>query len=139
MSNLIVPNDSKKTNMQLILNGLFIGTKIRLFQNNYTPVAATVIGDLTEATFSGYAQITLAGGAVAGALDAENRAVITWNAVTFTKAGATGNTIYGYYIVDNGGVLLWLERFDAPISMTTDGAFITITPKFTGKSQYVNS
>ncbi len=139
MSNLIVPNGSKKTLLEQTAGiAVNVPAFVRLFQNNYTPVAATVAGDLTEANFSGYAAAAPAGGAVAGALDAENRAVATWNSITFTKNGATGNTIYGYYVTEMTGLLLWVERFDASIAMTVDGAFITLIPKLTAKSQNSN-
>lgn len=141
MSNLVVPNLSKVylTKQAALPAQNFYPATIKLFQNNYIPVAGTVIGDLTEATFSGYAAQALAGGAVSGMLDASGRAVAQWNAVTFTKAGATGNTIYGYYVIDGSGNLLWAERFDSSIAMNTDGAFIQLTPKFTGMSQFSNT
>lgn len=139
MSLLIVPNVGKK-DLLGVMSGASIAvpTSFRLYQNDLTPGPATVIGDFTVANFTGYANGVLAGVAVAGALDGSNRAVVTWNALTFTKNGATGNTIYGYYVTTGAGNLLWAERFDGAIPMTVNGAFIQITPRFTFKSEYSN-
>lgn len=143
MSNLIVPDDAKIRLTKLATSISLTGgpDKYRLFQNNVTPDHNTTSATLTEATFSGYTSggVALSGGAVSGSLDGSGRAVATWNSITYTKSGATGNTIYGYYCVDSSGNLLWVERFDSPIAMTTDGSFITLVPKFTGMSQYSNT
>lgn len=137
MSVLVVPNVAKRI-LQIYTTGLGPpGTwTIKLFSNNATISAATVLSDLTEATFSGYAAINLSGLAVDASLDAFNRAVATWNPATWTKSGVTGNTIYGYYVIQPGPALMWAEKFDFPIPMTTDGAYLVITPRFTYTSQF---
>lgn len=141
MSVLIVPDDSKKILLSLAVIPAATGLpdKLKLFKNNYTPGHTTVSANLVEADFSGYVAGTLSGGAVSGTLDGSGRAFATWSPLTFTKAGATANTIYGYWVVDAGGVLLWVERFDSAIVLATDGSFIQVTPKFTGMSQYLNT
>lgn len=140
MSQVVVPNIGKKNVLKHIVGIVGGGlTTLRLFRNDITPGPGTVIGDFTEANFSGYANGALANAAVAAALDGSNRAVASWDQITFTKNGATGNTIYGYYVTDGGGDLCFAERFDGPIPMTVDGAFIQLTPKFTFKSEFVNS
>jgi hypothetical protein len=137
MSNLIVPDTAKK-NILTIFSGGITGV-MKLFQNNITPAHNTVYADFTEATFSGYASQSLSGASVAGSLDSSGRGVVTWTALTWTKSGATGNTIYGYWVENSSGVLLWCERFDSPIVMTADGAFLTLTPKLTDMSQFSNT
>lgn len=141
MSNLVVPDEGKKRNLIGAMGVAgFAPTTVKLFQNNYFPDHATVVASLTEATFSNYSAQSLAGLSVSSSLDASGRAVATFNPVSFTKSGATGNNIYGYYVCDPSGFVLWAERFDsAPISMAVDGAFIQIVPKFTTASQYSNT
>ena len=139
---LVVPNASKIAFMFRLADSSnpTVPTTLKLFQNNYTPVAGSVIGDLTEATFSGYTAKTLTGLSVSGSLDSGNRAFATWTAVSWTKSGATGNNVYGYYVISAAGALLYLERFDgAPINMMTDGNVLGFTPVFTNKSQFSNS
>jgi hypothetical protein len=141
VSNVIVPDVAKIQHMKNALNiaSTHYPDKLKLFKNSATLSHATVLSDLTEADFSGYSAYSLAGGAVAGALDGSGRAVASYTAHTFTKSGATGNTIYGYWVEDSTGALLWCELFDTPIPMTVDGAFIQITPKFTDASQFSNT
>lgn len=109
---------------------------LMLFQNNYTPDQDDASGSFTEATFTDYAARTL------------TRA--TWNTaqVNGTKAessygttpeswtcGATGNTIYGYWMEGaTSGDVLWAERF-ATSRVLADGDVLNITPKFTLSSE----
>jgi len=111
--------------------------KVRLFKNNYTPVAGSVIGSFTEANFSGYTPGSL--GTLAAATTVSGRASTTaGTANTWTKSGATGNDIYGYYVTDSGGtVLYWAERGSAaPYSMNTNGEGLSVTPTVTQASEF---
>lgn len=107
---LLVPNEGELAMLTLLLsNNLFLG----LFKNNLTPTDATIFGDLTAATFTGYAEATLLGGAswtkTAGA-----PSTATYAPQTFTcSAAGTAQTIYGYYIRDSGNKLWVCERFPA--------------------------
>lgn len=138
MSNLIVPDDSKKSMARVIIQAKQI-TYINLFKNDVTPGHATVLADLTLADFGGYAQKNMTTPVVGAALDANGRAVITWDEVTFTRTGGPDNTIYGYYVANNDGALLWCERFDNPVPVTADGIFIKLTPKLTDRSEFLNT
>lgn len=137
MSVAIWPKSARNAGVAF-LSGLsaFVADRMKLFQNNLVPTADTILSDLTEATFSGYSAGMFSGGALGGSLDAFNRGYATWSPLTWTKSGATGNTIYGYYVTNSGGSLLWIERFDIPIPMTTDGAYLVITPRLTFTSQF---
>lgn len=107
--------------------------KLHLFQNNVTPTEDTVLTDLTEANFSGYAAANLDYSAASGI--AAHVATATPTAVVFTRAaGATSNSIYGYYVTNQAGTqLLWAERDPAaPIDMSPVGATYTVTAKITG-------
>jgi len=137
MSVLIVPDIAKRPLLAYMSGVAAPSTwEIKLFQNNYTPVSSTLLANLTEATFSGYAGISMSGMSLDATLDAFNRAVVRWNPATWTKSGVTGNTVYGYYVVGPGPSLMWLERFDFSIPMLTNGAYLVITPIFTYTSQF---
>jgi hypothetical protein len=138
MSNLIIPDLSKKYMADVLVANHNID-KMRLFQNNYVPSHATILTDLTVATFGGYVQQNLAGPTIGAALDGGGRAVITWIDLTFTRTSSPTNTIYGYYVIDETGRLLWVERFDTPVVVDTDGIFIKLTPKLTDKSEFLNT
>jgi len=92
---------------------------VKLFQNDYTPSIASEIGDLVEATFDGYASDELLLAEFSGSKsDAEGNAYRVYTAlVRFQQTGVVvTNTVYGWYIVDEGEAeLIAAKRFDAPI------------------------
>lgn len=110
------------------------GTALRLhlFQNNLTPTTNTVIGDFTEATFAGYAAvdiITWSAPSVAAHVATIGAAVRTF---TRSTTGA-GQTIYGYYVTNNGDTILWWSERDpnAPITLTNAGDSYSVTVALT--------
>jgi len=135
---LKIPDVSQLTLLDLLrssLNGASL--KVRLFKNNYTPVAGSVIASFTEANFSGYAAGNL--GTLAAATTVSGKASTTaGTSNTWTKSGATGNDVYGYYITDSGGtVLYWAERGGAaPYSLNTNGEGLSVTPVLTLASEF---
>lgn len=137
MSNLIVP-DTAKIMMANVLCGLENIFFIDLFKNNHVPSHATVIANLTVADFGGYAQETMVSPVVSSSLDAAFRGVVTWSDVTFTRTSSPTNTIYGYFVTTGSGGLCWVERFDNPVVVDTNGIFIKLTPKLTDKSEFLN-
>lgn len=137
MSNLIVPDTGKISMAKVIVQTRQIAF-IDLFQNNYSPDHATSLGLLTVASFGGYAQQAMATPVVSPVLDATNRAFTTWADVTFTRSGGPDNTIYGYFVTADNGELLWAERFDNPVPVLVNGVFITLTPRLTDMSQFLN-
>lgn len=88
--------------------------KIHLASNNFTPSAALTLGGLTEATFTGYAALLAGTGTqttyidpITGLLTIEIKAPAGgWQ---FKCTGATGlpQTIFGFYLTDNGTVNLY--------------------------------
>lgn len=108
---------------------------VGLYKAAITPTHATVIGDITECNFTGYARIALAGGAVAGAVDGSYRATATFTEVTFTMGTpGTTNSIYGYFVIDEGdGKLAWIQPRDDGLGFVFDTAGQTykVTPKRT--------
>jgi len=102
---------------------------LRLYKNNYTPIAATVIGSFTEADFTNYAEKTIARSDWAAPSTVSNKAESSVTTQSWT-CGATTNTIYGYYVVGaTSGVCLWAEKF-ATERVLADGDILNLTPKF---------
>jgi len=103
---------------------------IHLFSNDVTPSDSTVVGDLTEVAGStGYASITLLS---ANWTTTQSGGVTTavYSEQTFTFT--TNATSYGYYVTNETGQLLWLERFSgAPFDIPDGGGTISITAKLT--------
>jgi len=133
---IVLPDSGEEYLLEVIVNkiatdgsaGTTGGDRIlRLYTNNLTPSDSTVTGDITQATGSGYAAVTLDGddwtvATLAGVTTAAHPEV------TFTFNAAI--TIYGYYITTETGDLIWLERFTgAPFTFPSGGGELAITPK----------
>jgi hypothetical protein len=100
---------------------------LKLFKNNITPSDTDTAGTYTEATFPGYAAITLTGASWGAAA----AGTITYSAQqTFTCSGAATDDIYGYYVVQaSSGTLLYSERDgSAPFAIRNSGDAVKITP-----------
>lgn len=105
--------------------------KVRLFKNDILPGPNNVIGDFTEADYTGYT----AGGIT-----------VTWTTIVHDDLGvpivygsnclfkATGdtvaNTLYGYYVVDAGPAYLYGGRFPSPEMFTATGDSVVIVPSY---------
>jgi hypothetical protein len=100
---------------------------LRLYTNNVTISATTVIGGVTECVDGSYVAATLGSGGWSFSLvsGVEQGA---YSAVNFTIG--TTDTIYGYYITDYANsTLLAIEAFSGgPYSIPSGGATITVTP-----------
>jgi hypothetical protein len=109
---------------------------IKLFKSNTTPAAGDTAGTYTEADFPGYASQTIT--TWGAATIASSVATSTAEQKTFTRSSTgTVQNIYGYFVLDSGGNLLWAERDpSAPIALTNSGDAYLVTPKFTEESKY---
>lgn len=104
---------------------------LRLYKNSYSPSASTVVADFTQANFTTYAEKTIARGdwSSPSGIGVPQKAESSVTAQSWT-CGATGNTIYGYYVVGStSGVCLWAEEFVSP-RILADGDILNLTPKF---------
>jgi len=107
----------------------FEAFEMHLFQNNVQFDENTVIGDLVECDFDGYAFQAPAwnpAGQV-GLEDAALAPALTWTA----GAGlAAPQSCYGYYFLNDDGDLSLGETFeDGPIVMTTPGQELVLYPQ----------
>ena len=127
---LVVPNVSEPVLLNYMLKTTsFPDYVLKLYSNNYTPVAATTNGSFTEATFTGYTGITFTRSSWASATanpsgKGESSATqISWTA-------GSGETVYGYYVQSDTGDLLWAELFDTSKALQTND-ILNITLNFT--------
>jgi len=135
---VVVPRPSTLLFEDAVVAALLEGGELCLFKNNYTPIATTVLANLTEANFDGYARITLTGWPAAS-LDANNKAssALAAQFFTMTAPATTPNDIYGIYVLSPTGALLFAERNPAgPVTMNTDGQTYSYLPRSTGKSEF---
>ena len=133
---LVVPTEGEIQLLQKLLQ-LTADTEtyiLHLYQNLYAPVPATTATNFTEANFTGYAAVTLnrtdwATPTLNGSNIAQSQvAQQSWT------CGATGNTIYGYYVMGaTSGKVLWAEEFGTARVLAV-GDILNLTPVFTLQS-----
>lgn len=127
---LEVSRDYTVTFLQDAVTARFNTFTLHLFKNNWTPSPDDDVSDYTSANFSGYSSAALNswGGA---ALNADLFAQVTHPDKVFThNGGATNNDIYGYYVTDSSGDLVWAERAAAaPFAMDAGGKTYTVSPE----------
>lgn len=103
---------------------------MHLFSSNTTPTdsGTKLASDFTECTSAGYAPVTLPSAYWWYTFTNSNvtSALYTEQAFNFT----TSATVYGYYVTNSDGDLLWTERFAVTAFVIPEGGgSITIQPK----------
>lgn len=105
---------------------------LRLYTSNTTPAETDTTATYTEATFTGYAAITLTPASWVITEGAPSDA--TYPQQTFTSsADQAAQSVYGYYLTRvTSGRLAWAERFpNGPYVIANNGDNVKVTPKFT--------
>lgn len=104
---------------------------LKLFATNVTPADTSTAGSFTEADGGGYAakELTAASWTITPANDPSD-AVYAEQTFTFTGALTTNGTVYGYFVVDADGVLIFAELLAATFTPANNGDTLKITPKF---------
>lgn len=128
---LVVPEVGQVVMLDAIVNDTLT---LKLYSNNRTPALSDTAGSYTEVSGGGYADIDLlpAGWNTAGGEPGEAEYNVAQD-FNFTGATSAPSTIYGYYVVNSDGVLMWAERFSADSIpfVPESGSLIRITPRFT--------
>lgn len=107
---------------ELTVNPFYL---IKLFANNITPIEGSLIGDFTEADFTGYVADALVNfNAVTQNSDGTCSMLCPFAAVFTQTAVTVSQLIYGYIILDNAGNLVGGEKFNAPINFNRAGVSI---------------
>jgi len=138
MPDQLLPNEGIAQQLASILSapipGLLPWTLI-LWVNDITPDADTVLGDLVEATFPGYARATLSRADWTVPVVHSGCAHSTWGTdpILWFVTGPTSDVVYGYAMVDLIlGVLRTVQRFDnADIQPLAPGQRIALLPEYT--------
>jgi hypothetical protein len=103
---------------------------LKLFTSNTTPADTDTSGTYTEAAGGGYVAKTLTCGSWTVTVGNDpSDATYAEQVWTFTGALTLGASVYGYYIVDSDGALIWAERFASNFTPAYAGDKIYLTPK----------
>lgn len=131
---ICVPNVAKVITLNDFLNDTLT---MKLYSNDVTPDSLSVASDFTEVSGGGYADedLLFANWVIAegSPTRANYNTRFTWQ---FTGATASPSTIYGYYVLDSGGVLRWAERFPSTAIpfVPINGSIIKVRPRFSAGS-----
>lgn len=116
-----------------------VAARYHLFKNDFTPADTDTLLDYVEADFTGYASGIASGFSAPVTVGGEEHSLATSILFQVGASPTTGNSIYGYYVTDDNsaGALIWAERFTgAPLSMTSAGDAIVVTPEYQQSSQF---
>lgn len=131
---LRIPNSAEALLLEYVVNKTAPQDLVlRLFQNDFFPTDTTVLGDITQATFTGYSPVTLTGSNwVSTPGDPSN---VAYSQQSFTSTASLQNqTIYGYYLTRlSGGELVVVERFATSYTIQNNGDTVKVTPIITGQ------
>lgn len=136
---LVVPDEGELRLLDVMLKVALDTNEdqiLKLFKNDYTPDADSSSDSFTEADFTGYAARTMVRSSWNSAVTTSNKAEASYGTTPQSwTCGATGNTIYGYWVEGStSNKVLWAERF-ATSRTLSENDVLNITPKFTLSSE----
>jgi len=108
--------------------------RVGLFANNYTIIDATVLGDLTPASFPGYAYASpnWTNAALVGGVPTCISDVCSW-----TQTSSFPSTFYGIYVADAGfSKLAGAANTPSPVTLTSGQPSWSTVVNLTAISQY---
>lgn len=104
---------------------------LKLYRTDVTPAEGDTAGSYTVANFTDYVDKTLTASQTGGTWTAPATSGGTTSASYAQQSwtcGASGNTIYGYYIVNSGGTLVIAEKFAAARTLVSSDE-LRVTPR----------
>jgi len=110
-------------------HGPFNAMTLHLYQNNIVLGRSTVLSNLTEANFTGYAAVASYTWSTPY-VDVDGSALAIGADEAFIATAATpSNQVYGYYFTDSGAtMLLAAYAFAAPVAIAGIGQAVTVVP-----------
>lgn len=131
---ILVPNTGEVIALQYLTNKVATPENLVLclFQSNTTPAEGDTLATYTEATFTGYANVTLTGASWTVTGGAPSSAAYAQQTFT-SSAGSQNQNVYGYFLKRlSSGDLVYAERFsDGPYNIVNNGDAIKVTPTIT--------
>lgn len=135
----LIPNEGLSLTLSELLGRETIITvvpwKLILWTNDYTPVAATTLANLVEATFGGYGRANLDRNLWGAPVVSGGCALSEWGdgPVEYIVSGPPYETIRGCAYLDTSyNVLRFVQRFDSADIKTVElGAVYKVPPQYT--------
>lgn len=127
MTRLIVNDYQMEASLNADRAGLVGNAVCRLYTNDYYPQRDSVIGDFTEAAWTGYAPTeTIPSDWTPAAQDASLRWYLSTTRPTFTNLTASPVTAYGGYATDpdDATKVLFAARFSPAVTLPPGGSIV---------------
>lgn len=106
---------------------------VHLFTNDYTPTPASVVGDFTEAVFTGYVDKAIPGWTaneylLLGSVTTTGTTVLSWAG----PGDATGETIFGYYVLSAGAgtPFIYAARLPEQFALANPANVLDLVPTY---------
>lgn len=105
-------------------------TELWLYNNNYTPDSDSTFSSFTSAQFTGAVSKMITRTTWSAVYLNGTAAEVSYPTQSWT-CGGTGDTVHGYYVIDNptDTNVLWAEKFGTARTLA-DGDILNLTPKF---------
>ena len=106
-----------------------------LFVNLYSPTQQDVVANFVECTLPGYSPFSIVparwtGGLQPGVIASYQYPQLTWVFDAYTTAQ---QTIFGYWVQDGAGNVVFAELFPAPFPVPPQGGELPLIPTWTDK------
>jgi len=124
-----VNNFSLRQSIRLaVASRLPLAAEVGLFINDYQPIPTTLIADLTVATFTDYANIASVADAIEGTDPATLDELVIFPSVLVWTVGAapTPQTVFGYFLLSETGILIGAGRLATPIDISAAGQIVEL-------------
>ena len=133
---LVVPDTAE---VRILQSFLTLPLTLRLYSNNYTPIATSLAASFTEVAGGGYVSKALTFANWTITANAPSLAVYPLLSWVFTGVTNAPAVVYGYFVTrDSDGLLMYAERFaPAIVPITPVGnTIIQLIPQFSAGSLF---
>lgn len=127
---LVVPDEGERRLLEYIVNKSSPTTPVlHLYVNSVDLTGETfTAASFTEASAGGYYPANLTGANWTVATVAGTTTAVYNTSITFSFSA--GQSVYGYYVTDSSGNILWAEQFPgAPFNLPVGGGEISVRPQ----------
>jgi hypothetical protein len=126
---LVVPNQGEQIALDAATGKIpATAWTLRLYSNDYTPVAGTTEANVTEVAGGGYAAIPLTAGNWVTTPGSPTSSAMAAQVFTFTGATNAPGSVYGYFLTNAAGKLLYAERLAAVFVPANNGDTVSVVP-----------
>ena len=115
------------------LGGPHLPWQVHLYINLYSPTPTSIRSNFQECALPGYSPITLNPSSWSGGIVPPDQAGYTYPQITwvFDPYTSAQQTIFGYWVDDTTGGILYAELFPAPFPVPPAGGELPMIPTFT--------